>query len=61
MIDDETVDECIKREIASYEGDVGKVFISKESIPRNKETTLSFDLQSILGIKSPYVRIIQPS
>ena len=55
------MDECIKREIASYEGDVGKVFISKESIPRNKETTLSFDLQSILGIKSPYVRIIQPS
>lgn len=58
MIDGETAEECEKRGIESFAGEAGKVYVSKESMPRKKDATLIFDLQNFIGIKSPYVRIV---
>ena len=36
---------------------MGKIYISRESMPSKEDAVLTFDLQNFLGIKSPYVMI----
>ena len=55
MIDKDSADGLIEQGVKSFDGEAGRVLITKDCLLANEDAVASFDLASFFGIKSPTV------